>query len=99
MPNIVRRFYLQIWAVLCLFFSTAALRAAEVPDEKAQCAGQLKKIYQGIQQYRREHKALPNWLSDLSPKYISDQNLFVCPVQRRTGSAQVFESLADPKLN
>jgi hypothetical protein len=88
-----------IWPLLCLFFSAASLQAAEAPDEKAQCTDQLKKIYQAIQQYRREHRALPNWLSDLTPAYISDQSIFACPVQRRTGRAQIFESLADPKVN
>jgi hypothetical protein len=51
-----------------------------------------------VQQYRKDHKGLPNWLSDLSPDYISDPDLFLCPVQRRTGSGSVFSSLADPKI-
>ena len=89
---------LNFLMVLC-FLLSAPLKAAEELDEKAQCVAQLKKIYQAIQQYRNEHKALPNWLSDLTPEFITDQTVFVCPVQRRTGQARIYSSLADPKLN
>src|SRR5215467_9139582 len=55
--------------VLCCLLS-APSQGAEGQDDKAQCAAQLKKLHQAIQDYRREHKAMPNWLSDLSPKFI-----------------------------
>ena len=45
--------------VLCSLLS-APIQAADGPDEKAQCAAQLKTIHQAIQEYRQEHKAMPN---------------------------------------
>jgi len=54
-------------------------------EEKAGCTENLKAIYQAVEAYRRDHKDLPNWLSDLVPQYLSDANLLVCPVCRRTG--------------
>jgi hypothetical protein len=83
---------------LC-FLLAAPINAAEGPDEKAQCAAQLKQIHQAIQEYRKEHKAMPSWLSDLKPQFIKDANIFLCPVQRRTGQAQTYPGMADPKMD
>lgn len=77
---------------------SAPLRAGTEADDQAQCAAKLKKIYQAIQQYRRDHKSLPNWLSDLAPDYISDPELCICPVQLRTGRGRTYDSLADPRM-
>jgi len=83
--------------VLCCLLS-APSQGAEGQDDKAQCAAQLKKLHQAIQDYRREHKAMPNWLSDLSPKFIKDTNLFLCPLQRRAGQTRTYEGMEDPKM-
>ncbi len=69
-------------------------RAAE---EKAACTKNLKVIYEAIQAFQADHHDLPNWLSDLVPKYLPDANVLVCPVCRRTGQTEVVP-LADPKL-
>jgi hypothetical protein len=57
----------------------------------------LKVIYDAIQAYQFDHKDLPNWLSDLVPDYLSDGNVLICPVCRRTGRTE-GPPLADPKL-
>ena len=71
--------------------------SAPVADEdKEACLKHLKQIYEAIQSHRREHKDIPNWLSDLVPKYLTDQVL-ICPVSKRTGQTPSgFAS--DPKL-
>ena len=66
-------------------------------EEKEACTRNLKVIYDAIQAYQYDHKDLPNWLSDLVPDYISDGNVLICPVCRRTGRTEL-PPLADPKL-
>jgi thiol-disulfide isomerase/thioredoxin len=66
--------------------------------EKEACTKNLRQIYEAIQAYRREHKDLPNWLSDLVPKYLADPAVFICPVTRRTGRDNPFRHLTDPKM-
>lgn len=65
--------------------------------EKEECTRNLKRIYAAIQAYQLDHKDLPNWLSDLVPEYLSDANVLVCPVGRRTGKIE-SAPLADPRL-
>src|SRR5258708_1970312 len=66
-------------------------------EEKEGCIKNLKVIYEAIQAYQLDHKDLPNWLSDLVPQYLSDPNVLVCPVCRRTGKTEAAP-LADPRL-
>jgi thiol-disulfide isomerase/thioredoxin len=66
--------------------------------EKEACGKNLKMIYQAVQAYRREHKDLPNWLSDLVPKYLADASILVCPVTKRTGVAGPYQHLTDSKI-
>src|ERR1041384_143488 len=66
-------------------------------EEKDGCTRNLKVIYAAIQAYQSDHKDIPNWLSDLVPDYLSDANVLVCPVCRRTGKVEA-QKLADPKI-
>ena len=66
--------------------------------EKKACGENLLKIFAAIQTFQAERKDLPNWLSDLVPKYLSDANLLVCPTARRTGRIEA-PPLADPNLS
>jgi len=66
-------------------------------QEKEACIKNLKRIYEAIQAYQTDNKALPNWLSDLVPKYLDDANVLICPVCRRTGKTEK-PPLADPKI-
>lgn len=78
-----------------------AIPAAGAPnrtaEEKAACIENLKVIYDAIQAFQKDHRDLPNWLSDLVPQYLADANALVCPVCRRTGQIEA-PPLADPKL-
>src|SRR3954470_21257824 len=72
--------------------------SAELAEqERDGCIKNLKSIYAAIESYRRDHKDVPNWFSDLVPDYLSDVNVLVCPVCRRTGQTDI-PSLADPKI-
>jgi hypothetical protein len=76
---------------------TNAVPAAQAAEEKAACIQNLKTIYSAIEAYQLDHKDLPNWLSDLVPKYLPDANVLTCPVCRRTGQAEQGR-LGDPKI-
>lgn len=86
-----------------LFSLTSAQTNSEppVPDgaalEKEACLRNLKVIYDAIEAYRLDRKDLPNWLSDLVPKYLADGNVLICPVCLRTGQTEA-PPLADPNL-
>jgi hypothetical protein len=66
-------------------------------DESAACKKNLEKINAAIEAYRKDHHDVPNWLSQLVPKYLADTNLLVCPVTTRTGRQSPFGVL-DPKV-
>jgi hypothetical protein len=91
-------------ALLCLLpLSLQAQTNATTEDaklaakEKESCIRNLKIIHQAIQAYRIDHKDLPDWLSDLVPRYITDANVLICPVCKRTGQIE-SGALADPKI-
>ena len=67
-------------------------------EEKEACTKNLRLIYEAIQVYQSEKKDIPNWLSDLVPQYLSDANVLICPVCKRTGKAETT-ALADPKIS
>lgn len=90
--------------VLSAFLSFHCLAAAESEDsaggpqdQKAACKQNLKKIYQAIQDYRADHKDLPNWMSDMVPQYIEDKTVFICPATQGSGQP-VTMGINDPKL-
>src|SRR6266446_4400845 len=67
-------------------------------DEAAVCAKNLEKINAAIEAYRKDSHDVPNWLSDLVPKYLADTNVLICPVTVRTGLQSAFGVL-DPKIH
>jgi hypothetical protein len=64
-------------------------------SEAATCTKNLEKIAAAIEAYRADHHDVPNWLSDLVPKYLADTNVLVCPVTTRTGLQSAFGMLDD----
>jgi hypothetical protein len=60
------------------------------------CCKNLEKISAAILAYRKDHKEVPNWISDLVPKYLSEESL-ICPVTKKTERLSPFGAL-DPKL-
>jgi hypothetical protein len=58
----------------------------------------FRRIYQAIQDYRKDHQGqVPDWLSDLVPRYLADTNSLVSPTHKRTGEVNQF-FVPDPKL-
>jgi hypothetical protein len=91
-------------ALLCLLpapawaqTDAATEKAKLAAEEKEGCTRNLKIIYDAIQAYRIDHKDIPYWLSDLVPQYITDPNVLICPVCKRTGQVEL-PPYADPKL-
>src|SRR5579863_3332923 len=101
---------LRFWALMVVALLTAVLpkavsaqsetnsaQPALAAEEREGCTRNLKVIYDAIQAFQYDHKDLPNWLSDLVPDYLSDPNVLICPVCRRTGKTEA-PPLADPKV-
>ena len=57
----------------------------------------MRQIYDAIQAYQKKHGDLPKWLSDLVPDFVANREIFISPVERRTGESRVF-GYSDPKL-
>src|SRR5271168_2706665 len=104
--RIARWLFIVAWAV-ALWATTSDAQIQTDDDvakakldarEKEDCINHLKIIYDAIQAYQLDHKDLPNWLSDLVPQYLTDANVLICPVCKRTGKAE-SPGLADPKLS
>ena len=93
-------FFAMIGATMPPGFRAKAQNAGsqtQAQDEKEQCINNLKIIGAAIREYQKDNKDIPNWLSDLVPKYLDDANILICPVCKRTGRTEI-NSLADPKL-
>ena len=95
--NPVPRYALVVGFVTLM--SLSSLADAQADKDRETCQANLRRIHEAIQQYRRDHKDIPNWLSDLVPQYIKETNAIVCPVTLRTGQIQLFQNVADPINN
>lgn len=102
----------KLWRVLfcCAVLELAAVSAlaqktssssdlSKDEQEKQTCTKNLMLIHKAIQAFRKDHKELPNWISDLVPQYVSDTNILICPVTARTGRKHSFEEFKDPRKN
>jgi len=102
----VRRWCIAVGAAAILSASVSqAVARAEArqvtpelaAQEKEGCIQNLKAIYAAIEAYRKDHKDVPNWFSDLVPDYLPDVNALTCPVCRRTGQTDIAQ-LSDPRI-
>jgi hypothetical protein len=51
----------------------------------------FRQIWSAIEAYRSDHEGhLPDWLSDLFPKYLTDPEVLLCPAAEQAGRAQLF---------
>ncbi|EEF59006.1 hypothetical protein [Pedosphaera parvula] len=95
---------LLIWASASAVFAAPEEPGKSADDkttlaaqEKEACIKNLKVIYEAIQAYQADKKDIPNWLSDLVPQYVTDVNVLLCPVCKRTGQTEA-RGLADPQI-
>lgn len=78
------------------------LPAAENPDvepgDLAIDKQHLRTIFEAIQAYKQDHAgAVPDWLSDLVPKYLADTNTLCSPIERRSGRRNLWGN-EDPRI-
>jgi len=67
-------------------FLLPAMQASRERARQANCKNNLHQISVGLIMYKDDFKDLPNWLSDLYPKYISSKEVFVCKSDRTQGT-------------
>lgn len=73
------------------------LGTPEERQEAEACKKNLRRIGLAITQYRMDHDGeVPNWLSDLYPKYIDDKQVFLCP---NNPEEAVWGNIDDPNLD
>lgn len=60
----------------------------------------MKEIGKAIQKYKEDNGDIPNWLSDLYPKYLQDPNILLCPADTSEppGSKTLRSEPHDPKM-
>ena len=62
------------------------------------CKQQLLTIGKAIQAYQKKHGDFPEWLSELHPKYLPDENILLCP-EDEYGGKTYFLINRDPKMS
>ena len=72
-------------------------KAVQVDENVEICKGHLLEIGKAIQAYQKEHGKLPEWLSELHPKYLPDENILLCPTDEHSGKPYFFIN-TDPKM-
>lgn len=84
--------------LLVFVLTLPRLAAQDLEAEKALTKQRMLRLYEAIQEYRKEFKELPPSLGDLHPRYVPDLETFLCPTAERTGHTLPFEALVDPKI-
>lgn len=74
----------------------AVASAPTMQDREADKRNMLV-IYKALKTYEQDHGKLPDWLSDLAPKYVGDTNVFVSPFAVRTGKQELYGN-EDPRI-
>src|SRR5579862_1328453 len=78
--------------------ASASIPSPATAEERETDKQNMLVIYKALKAYEKDNTKLPDWLSDLVPKYIKDTNVLVSPVFRRTGQRQLYGN-EDPRLN
>ena len=65
--------------------------------EKTQCLTNLLKIHAAVMAFQKDHQQMPDSLSNLLPKYLTDTNVLVCPVYAVTKELGDWRWSIDPK--
>ena len=76
---------------------TPSVASSPTAEEREADKCNMLTIYKALKAYEKEHGKLPDWLSDLVPKYITDTNVLVSPFFLRTGK-EVLYGNDDPHL-
>lgn len=81
-------FVVAVFGIMVLVL-TPFVRMAKERAYKVSCANNLRKISLGLHMYASDNKdTFPPTLSELCPKYISDEKVFDCPASKNRGTTQ-----------
>ena len=87
-----------IFEVLILH-SMADAGPMEREQLKKACMENLKVIGKALIANRADHNGeMPDWLSELYPKYLQDSTILVCPADKSGGTPALLSAYKDPKL-
>jgi len=67
-------------------FLLPAMQASRERARQTNCKNNLHQLSVGLIMYKDDNKDLPNWLSDLYPKYIPSKDVFICKSDRSQGT-------------
>ncbi len=86
---------------LLIGFAHAEEATLELTEQHEQnietCTQNLLAISKAIEAYQKEHGDFPMWLSDLHPKYLVDENVFICPSDEK-GGKPIYTGNTDPEM-
>ncbi len=80
-------------------------RQTRDPADKEACQANLNLIFEAIREYRKQHQdKLPDKLSDLTPEFIHDPKVLICPFVQKTGGLRrwrrkIRELAFDPRTS
>jgi prepilin-type N-terminal cleavage/methylation domain-containing protein len=63
-----------------------ALQSSRERARQTDCKNNLHQLSVGLIMYKDDHGELPNWLSDLFPRYIPSRDVYVCKSDRLQGT-------------
>ena len=76
-----------------------AVHEVTARSQKQACMNNLRAIEKAIAAYKSDHQGeVPDWLSDLYPKYLQDQQILLCPADKTRGSPARFAEYKDAKM-
>jgi hypothetical protein len=76
---------------------SASIGSAATSEDRDADRQNMLVIYKALKTYEKDHGKLPDWLSDLVPKYIQDTNVLVSPIFRRSGKEELYGN-EDPHI-
>ena len=88
---------LLIFTVTFTIGCTAALRAASEEEEKAETVTKMRRVWEAIMAFKKEHGQVPDNLSDLVPDFLPDKDTLISPTEKRTGR-KGDNSYVDPNI-
>ena len=93
------RFFFEVSCLLsCCLFSvySQTISLGGAPSHFDQCRSNLAAIFFAIQDYRHDNQRLPNHLSELVPRYISNTAFLKCPAIQTAPNLQSFSLNREP---
>jgi len=96
----MKRFVLVIIIILSMIVHSIAIADwAEREGQKKACMENLNAIGKAIDAYRADHEGeIPNWLSELYPKYLQDPKILLCPADETGGTPAGAIAYKEPKM-